>query len=64
LGASGAGTYRNLAADIAQFTLFDAADKVVFTLDPAEHRTGSSWKTLTGHTVSLSGGASIATDSA
>jgi len=62
IAASGAGNYRNLNADVRQLTLYNDKGQSVFTLDPdvgADFADGSSWVSDSGHTVTLSGGATI-----
>jgi hypothetical protein len=51
----------NMQIDIAQIFVLNASDAVVFSLDPANWTTGTSWTTDSSHVVTLVGTATIDT---
>lgn len=50
-----------MVGDIFQLTIRDASDALVFTLDPDNWTSGTTWVSNTGQTVTLAAGATIET---
>ena len=62
IGSQQDGSYRPTTADIRQLLIRNEADTLVFSLDPDNWTTGTTWVSDTGQTVTLAGSATIGSE--
>lgn len=62
IGSQEDGSYRPTAADIRQVVLRGTSDTLLFTLDPDNWTSGTTWVTNSGHTMTLEGTATIVSE--